>query len=145
MGKPWIAAGAIAGALGVGLGAFGAHLLKAVLPLQMMTVFNTGVQYQLVHALALLATGILLESAPSRPGRLRAAAAAFTAGMVLFSGSLYLLATTGLWFFAWLTPVGGFCWIGGWSALASAYWPGAGAGGSARAAAQAEKPHSSTK
>jgi len=118
MGKGWIGAAAWLGALGVALGAFGAHALRGVLPLQMMTIFNTGVQYHLVHSLALLATGVLMVAAPAPPRALELAARLFTAGIALFSGSLYVLATTGFERVGWLTPLGGLAFLGGWVALA---------------------------
>ncbi|MBI4083249.1 MAG: DUF423 domain-containing protein [Candidatus Lambdaproteobacteria bacterium] len=122
MDRPILLAAGALGGLGVALGAFGAHALRAVLPLQAVTIFQTGVQYHLVHALALLATGVLAELWPREP-RLPWVAWGFGAGIVLFSGSLYALALTDLWVFAWITPAGGTVWLVAWGVLA---WCGAG-------------------
>ena len=118
-----VAAGLL-GASGVLLGAFGAHGLKARLAPEALAVFETGVRYQMVHALALLATAWLLDRAPSPPAR--AAGRFLLAGVLMFSGSVYLLATrdiTGLAGVRWLgpvTPLGGICLAAGWVCLALA-------------------------
>jgi uncharacterized membrane protein YgdD (TMEM256/DUF423 family) len=104
--------------LGVAAGAFGAHALRARLAPDLLAVFETGVRYQLVHALALLAAA---WAATRWPGRLvNAAAALFVTGIVLFSGSLMLLATTGLRALGMVTPFGGVAFIVGWGCLAVA-------------------------
>ena len=108
--------GALAGLLAVAFGAFGAHALKARLTPEMLAVYQTGVLYHLVHALALLAVGILLRLEP-RPGLLLAASA-FSVGMFLFSGSLYALALTEARWLGVVTPVGGVALLVGWAALA---------------------------
>lgn len=120
--RPWIVTAACLGLLGVAMGAFGAHALRAWLPLQMMTVFETGVRYHLFHVLALLATAGLMELWPRRAVSLRGPAWLFLAGIVLFSGSLYAYALSGWRPFAWVTPVGGLAWIVGWGALAMVAW-----------------------
>jgi uncharacterized membrane protein YgdD (TMEM256/DUF423 family) len=108
--------GAIAGFLGVAFGAFGAHALQGRLTSGMLGVFDTGVRYQLVHALALVAVGIL---AARRPTRLAAAAGwCFASGIALFSGSLYLLALTDTTSFGLITPFGGLLLLAGWACLA---------------------------
>jgi uncharacterized membrane protein YgdD (TMEM256/DUF423 family) len=122
--KKFLQLGAILGALAVGIGAFGAHGLKPHLSPYQIEIFEKGVQYQFYHALALLATGLLLLQSPGN-SRLRWAGWLFVAGIVFFSGSLYLLACRDLIVIpvAWVgpvTPLGGLCFLGGWIALASA-------------------------
>lgn len=105
--------GAINMALGVILGAFGAHGLKGKLSPEMLAVFQTGVQYQIYHALGLLLVAALLLPYPQATG-LRTGGWLLLAGIILFSGSLYLLALTGAKFFGPVTPIGGVCFIIGW-------------------------------
>ncbi|MDN7125038.1 DUF423 domain-containing protein [Pseudidiomarina terrestris] len=105
--------GAINMALGVILGAFGAHGLKGKLSPEMLAVFQTGVQYQIYHALGLLLVAALLLPYPQATG-LRTGGWLLLAGIILFSGSLYLLAVTGAKFFGPVTPIGGACFIIGW-------------------------------
>jgi uncharacterized membrane protein YgdD (TMEM256/DUF423 family) len=115
--------GAGAGFLGVAFGAFGAHALQGRLPSGMLAVFDTGVRYQLVHALALVAVDLL---AARRESRLVAAAGwCFTGGIVLFSGSLYLLALTDTTSFGLITPFGGLLLLAGWACLVFAAAPAA--------------------
>jgi len=99
--------------LAVALGAFGAH---ARLPADMTAVWQTAVQYHAWHALGLLATGLLLLHWPERAG-LRAAAWLFAAGIVLFSGSLYAMALSGVAGLTAVTPVGGVAFLAGWAAM----------------------------
>jgi len=110
-------AGAVAMFMAVALGAFGAHALKARLAPDMAAVWQTAVQYHAWHALALLATGILLAQDPAR-GLLGTAGWLFVAGIVLFSGSLYLLALTGTRGLGAVTPIGGVAWLAGWAVFA---------------------------
>lgn len=118
MDRLWFALGALAAGLGVGAGAFGAHALRARLAPEMLAVFETGVRYQLVHALALLAVA---WAATRWPGRLpHVAGACFALGIVLFSGSLMLLATTGMRALGMITPFGGVAFMAGWVCLAAA-------------------------
>ena len=105
----------------VGLGAFGAHALKAKLAPDVMTVYQTAVQYHFWHALGLLAVGILLLHKPES-GALVAAAWLLAAGIVLFSGSLYVLALTGVRGLGAVTPIGGAAFLAAWAALAWAAW-----------------------
>ena len=105
----------------VGLGAFGAHALKAKLAADAMAVYQTAVQYHFWHALGLLAVGILLLHKPES-GALVAAAWLLAAGIVLFSGSLYLLALTGLRGLGAVTPIGGVALLAAWASLAWAAW-----------------------
>ncbi|MEO6567005.1 MAG: DUF423 domain-containing protein [Casimicrobiaceae bacterium] len=109
--------GAVAMFLAVALGAFGAHALKARLAPDMAAVWQTAVQYHAWHALALLATGILLTLEPAR-GLLGIVGWLFIAGIVLFSGSLYLLALTGTRGLGAITPLGGVAWLAGWAVFA---------------------------
>lgn len=92
--------------LAVGLGAFGAHALKSRLEPDMLAVFETGVKYQVYHALALL-----LLAALRGPNK---AAWCFTAGIIVFSGSLYILALTGVRKWGAVTPIGGLLFLAGW-------------------------------
>jgi uncharacterized membrane protein YgdD (TMEM256/DUF423 family) len=110
--------GCVLAILGVGAGAFGAHALRARLTPDLLAVFETGARYQLYHALALLAVALAAAHHPAPP--LRAAGWLFTAGIVLFSGSLYALALTGVRALGAVTPLGGACFLAGWIALALA-------------------------
>jgi uncharacterized membrane protein YgdD (TMEM256/DUF423 family) len=105
----------------VGLGAFGAHALKAKLAPDLLPVFQTAVQYHFWHALGLLAVGILLLHKPES-GALIAAAWLLALGIVLFSGSLYLLALTGVRGLGAATPIGGGAFLAAWVCLAWAAW-----------------------
>jgi uncharacterized membrane protein YgdD (TMEM256/DUF423 family) len=114
----WLFAGAANGFLAVAAGAFGAHALQGRLDPQMTSIFETGAHYHLIHALATVAAAIA-----ARGERMRlagAAAALFTAGTVLFSGSLYFLALTGSYALVLATPLGGVSFLAGWAALALA-------------------------
>ncbi|HEU4557675.1 MAG TPA: DUF423 domain-containing protein [Longimicrobium sp.] len=104
------------GFLGVGAGAFGAHALRARVPENLLAVFETGARYQMYHALALLAVALVASRAPS--GAVHAAGWLFTAGIVIFSGSLYALALSGVRVLGAITPIGGVCFLAGWIALA---------------------------
>jgi uncharacterized membrane protein YgdD (TMEM256/DUF423 family) len=115
-----VAAGSLFMFLAVLLGAFGAHALKARLAPEMLTVYQTGVQYHLVHALGLLLIGTMQDHANKHhASRLLKLAAIFIAvGIVLFSGSLYILAITGVKGVGAITPVGGLCFLVGWALVA---------------------------
>lgn len=118
MASRWFAIGAASGAIGVVMGAFGAHALKARLDAEMLAVWETAARYHLVHALALLAAAWALDR---WPGAASATAPwLFLAGTVLFSGSLYALALTGIRALGAVTPLGGLCLILGWVTLAIA-------------------------
>ncbi|WP_409524220.1 DUF423 domain-containing protein [Nitrincola sp. MINF-07-Sa-05] len=107
---------ALLGMMAVMLGAFGAHALSNVLELRMQQVYQTAVQYQFWHALALLATGILQRVCDV--SLLKVAALLFLAGVLLFCGSLYLMALTGIRQLGMITPLGGILFILGWAFLA---------------------------
>ncbi|HPE60556.1 MAG TPA: DUF423 domain-containing protein [Thiolinea sp.] len=114
-GRHLLLGGSLAGLLAVTLGAFGAHGLEKIVTPHMLQRFHTGVEYQFYHALALLATGLLLQSSiPAARQRLSLAGLTFLAGIFLFSGSLYLYVLSGLVAFALVTPLGGICFIAGW-------------------------------
>jgi len=110
--------GAVAGFLGVGLGAFGAHGLRGRLSPEMLAVFETGVRYQLYHALALVALSAVMFRLNG--WMVVAAGWCFVAGIVLFSGSLYALALSGVRSLGAITPLGGLLFLLGWAALAIA-------------------------
>ncbi len=118
MSRNWSFVGAVFGGVAVAAGAFGAHGLKDHLSAEALAWWQTGAQYHLAHALALVAVGLAAERRPSRA--IEAAGAAFTAGMVLFSGSLYALALSGVRALGAITPIGGLLLLGGWAALALA-------------------------
>jgi uncharacterized membrane protein YgdD (TMEM256/DUF423 family) len=114
---------AIAGALialATALGAFGAHALKAHLSADKLLVYETAVRYHFIHALGLLAIGVLLRSVDGE--LLRWSAALVLAGIVLFSGSLYLLTFGAPRFVGIVTPVGGLALIAGWILFATTMW-----------------------
>jgi uncharacterized membrane protein YgdD (TMEM256/DUF423 family) len=113
--------GALLAFVAVALGAFGAHALKSRLAPEMTTVWHTAVQYHGGHALALLAVGILLLHWPDR-GTLAWAGWLFVTGIVLFSGSLYVLAVTEIKGLGTITPIGGVAFLAGWLALAWSAW-----------------------
>lgn len=115
-------AGALLAAAGVALGAFGAHALKTVLEPRMLAAWQTAVDYHLVHALAAVAIAL---AAPRWHGMsLVAAGWLLLGGVLLFSGSLYLLAFTGLRWLGAITPLGGVAFIAGWLLLAWIAWRG---------------------
>jgi len=108
-------------ALAVALGAFGAHALKARVAPDMLAIWQTGVTYHAWHALALLALGLLLLHAPENAA-LRIAAWLFVAGIVLFAGSLYLLALGAPRIVGAITPLGGAAFVAGWIVVAVGVW-----------------------
>jgi uncharacterized membrane protein YgdD (TMEM256/DUF423 family) len=118
MDRTFLLFGAVAAFLAVGLGAFGAHGLRARLSPDMLAVFETAVRYHMYHALALLLTSLLM----ARMGGwlVTAAGWCFTVGIVLFSGSLYALALSGVTILGAITPIGGLAFLAGWACLALA-------------------------
>jgi uncharacterized membrane protein YgdD (TMEM256/DUF423 family) len=122
MDRAFFIMGAVLAALGVAAGAFGAHALRGRLTPDLLNVFETGVRYQLIHALGLLAVA---WAATRWPGRVTNIAGwLFLAGIVLFSGSLYALSVSGIRALGAITPLGGAAFIVGWMALAWAVWRG---------------------
>ena len=114
--NPWIMVAAVAGFSAVALGAFGAHALKDLLDPQMLTAYRTGSLYHLVHAPVLLVVALWIQQSGSSAW-LRFSAWAFTAGIVLFSGSLYLMASTGMSGLGAITPLGGLAFLTAWTGL----------------------------
>lgn len=121
MAKLFISLAAVSGMLSVVLGAFGAHGLRNRLDDYAMGVFETAVQYHMVHSLALLAVGMIALSQP-QAALLRSSGWLFLLGIAIFSGSLYILAMTGLRWLGAITPLGGLAFIAGWACLAVAAW-----------------------
>jgi uncharacterized membrane protein YgdD (TMEM256/DUF423 family) len=116
----FFALGALSAFVGVALGAFAAHALKTRLDAAMLATFETGVRYQMFHALALLAVGWAHTRWPSAV--LTAGGWLFLAGTVLFSGSLYALSLSGVRWLGAITPLGGLAFLAGWLCLAWAAW-----------------------
>ena len=121
MAKVFITLASFSGLLAVAFGAFGAHALKNRLDDYAMGVFQTAVQYHFYHSLALLAVGVIALNYP-HVALLRSSGWLFTLGIVVFSGSLYLLSLTGLRWLGAVTPIGGLAFIAGWACLAAASW-----------------------
>ena len=111
---------ALFGFTGVGLGAFAAHGLKGQLSAEYLAVFQTGVHYQMLHALALLGLAALWQRLGGR--LLTAAGVCFCVGILLFSGSLYALTLSGISALGMITPVGGLTFLAGWLCLGLAAW-----------------------
>ncbi len=122
MDRGFFILGSLVALLGVGLGAFATHGLKGRLSSELLAAFEVGVRYQMYHALALLAVAWAWSRWPRT--EITAAGWLFLAGIVLFSGSLYLLALTGSRPLGIITPVGGVLLIIGWLALAWGVWQG---------------------
>ena len=114
--SPLIALGALNAAFAVGAGAFAAHGLRDRLDARALEVFETAARYQMYHALAILLAGLLATRAAQTAGWI------FQAGIVLFSGSLYALALTGIMGLGAVTPLGGLAFIVGWLWLAWSAW-----------------------
>lgn len=116
----WIAAGAVLMALAVAAGAFGAHGLKARLDAYSMSVYEKAVFYHFVHALGILIVGLLALAQAITPATQSRVAWLLLIGIVLFSGSLYALAISGVRALGAITPFGGLAFIAGWLLLAYA-------------------------
>ncbi len=121
MAKLFITLSALSGMLAVILGAFGAHGLRNRLDDYLMGVFETAVQYHFYHSLALLAVGVIALQQPQTL-LLKSAGWLFLLGILIFSGSLYVLALSGLKWLGAITPLGGLAFIAGWACLAAASW-----------------------
>ena len=118
MDKTFLLLGAVAAFLAVILGAFGAHALRGRLSPEMLAVFQTGVQYHVYHALGLILVSAIMGRMSG--WLIQTAGWCFVAGIVLFSGSLYLLAATGVTVLGAITPIGGLAFLIGWACLAFA-------------------------
>ncbi len=116
MARFWWVVGSLLAGIGVAAGAFGAHGLKSRLSPDLLAVFETGVRYQMYHALGLLAVAVAMDRWPS--GSFQTAGWLLLAGIVLFSGSLYALCLTGVRALGAITPIGGLCFLAGWALLA---------------------------
>jgi len=114
----WASIGAISAGLSVAFGAFGAHALRQRITPESLAIFEVGARYQMYHALALIAVGVIAVKIDSPA--LRIAGAGFAIGTLLFSGSLYALALTDVKRLGMVTPVGGLAFLIGWVALAVA-------------------------
>lgn len=121
MHKFFLISGAIAMALAVALGAFGAHGLKNKLSQEMLAVFETGVQYHFYHGIGLLIVGLLAQYMPNS-AMLEWSGWLMMFGILIFSGSLYLLAVSNIRWIGAITPIGGLCFIASWIFLALAVW-----------------------
>ena len=109
--------GSLSAAIAIGAGAFGAHGLRSRLDARSLEIFETGARYHLIHALALVLVGVLVAAGWSRAAR---AGVAFVVGTMVFSGSLYALAISGVKGLGAITPIGGVAFIAGWLLLALA-------------------------
>jgi uncharacterized membrane protein YgdD (TMEM256/DUF423 family) len=120
MDRLFFTLGSLSAGTAVALGAFGAHALKARLAPELLVVYETGVRYQLAHALALLAVAWACTRWPGPA--VTASGWLFVAGTLLFSGSLYALSLSGMRWLGAVTPFGGVAWIVGWSCLTWGVW-----------------------
>ena len=111
----FIAIGSVLAAAGVAAGAFGAHALSSSITPERVNVFETAARYHQIHAIAIIASGLIAANWPS--SRVNAAAYLFLSGVILFSGSLYALVLTDTAWLGAVTPFGGVALIGGWCAL----------------------------
>lgn len=116
----WVSLGAVNALIAVAAGAFGAHALKARLPADLLVIFETGARYHMYHSLALVAVGVLAQLRPAPA--FQWSGIAFTAGIVLFAGSLYALALSGVRVLGAITPFGGVAFLVGWALLAWGAW-----------------------
>tara|TARA_R110000823_G_scaffold119998_23_gene244644 strand:- start:18419 stop:18796 length:378 start_codon:yes stop_codon:yes gene_type:complete len=121
MATLFVTLASLSGMLAVAFGAFGAHALRNRLDDYALDVFATAVQYHFYHSLALLAVGIIALQHP-QTALLKSSGWLFLLGIVIFSGSLYLLSLTGLRWLGAVTPLGGLAFIAGWGCLAATGW-----------------------
>jgi uncharacterized membrane protein YgdD (TMEM256/DUF423 family) len=120
MERGFLIIAALAGALAVASGAFGAHALADRLPPERLATFETAARYLMYHALALVGVALAFGRWPSAAGWLQASGWCFIAGMLLFSGSLFLLTLSSIRWLGAITPLGGVAFIAGWICLAVA-------------------------
>jgi uncharacterized membrane protein YgdD (TMEM256/DUF423 family) len=116
--NPWLFAGAVNGFLAVAAGAFGTHILESRLDAHNLSIFQTAAHYHLVHSVAVVAAALTAAGSGRRAATY--AALLFTAGMILFPGSLYFMVLARSNALVLLTPIGGFLLLAGWAALAFA-------------------------
>jgi len=117
--KLFLAAGGLAALAAVALGAFGAHALKSRLSAEMLSVWHTGIEYHVYHALGLLAVGLVAQQLPES-GLLKWSGWLMLAGILLFSGSLYAFALTGVRSLGAIAPVGGTAFLAAWALFVGA-------------------------
>ena len=125
-GRLFVIAGSLLGGLAVLIGAFAAHALSGSLSAERVQTFEIAVRYQMYHSIALILTGVIrhLLDVPA----IRWAGISFFTGILIFSGSLYILVLADIRWLGAITPVGGIAFVMGWLCLAVAYWktgPGA--------------------
>lgn len=120
--RTWIVAACLFLFAGVALGAFGAHVLRDSLTDYALGVYEKAVLYHLVHAVGMLAVAMSARQVTSGPRRLRIVLILLSLGIVLFSGSLYLLAITGIRGLGAITPLGGLSFLAAWATLAHSAW-----------------------
>ena len=121
MAKLFITLASLSGMFAVIFGAFGAHALKGKLDDQAIKIFETAVQYLFYHSFALLMVGVIALSQPQTV-LLKSSGWLFVVGILVFSGSLYLLSLTGVRWLGAITPLGGLALIAGWACLAATSW-----------------------
>ena len=121
MAKLFITLASLSGMLAVVFGAFGAHALKGKLDDQALKIFETAVQYHFYHTFALLVVGVIALNQPQTV-LLKSSGWLFVIGILVFSGSLYLLSLTGVRWLGAITPLGGLALIAGWACLAATGW-----------------------
>lgn len=122
MDRIFFTLGAVSAFIGVAAGAFGAHGLRGQLSIEMLSVFEVGVRYQMYHAFALMATAWAQAKWPS--STVMVGGWLFVVGTVLFSGSLYVLSVSGMKWLGAITPLGGVAFLAGWVCLAWGAWKG---------------------
>lgn len=122
MSNVFIGLGALSAFISVAAGAFGAHALKQVLDTDMLAVYHTAVDYQFFHSIGLIAIGVLHKISPRHSHLI--AAWTMLAGIIIFSGSLYILSTSGIKWLGMITPIGGLCFLAAWLILAISYLSG---------------------
>ncbi|MEY8744679.1 DUF423 domain-containing protein [Bacillales bacterium AN1005] len=121
MQRKWMMLGAILTMLSVAIGAFGAHIVKEHIDAKALATYETGVQYHMIHAVALLIVG-LTAGQLGESAKLRWSARLLLIGIIVFSGSLYVLSTTGIKILGAITPIGGVAFIAGWLLFALDVW-----------------------
>ena len=115
MTRIFLSSGALLGFLGVAAGAFGAHALRGRLSAEDLQIFETAARYQMYHSLALIAVGLFASRWPS--ASITASGWCLLAGILIFSGSLYILVLTGARWWGAITPIGGTAFLAGWLLL----------------------------